>query len=153
MPRKQTDEQKDDLEAVFARHTNKWKNVDYVGAWLVKAAQYNLGCRAPFAFVATNSLCQGQQVPITWAVLRDLGFKIRFAYTSFVWANLAKNRAGVTVIVVGMDADPQGDRYLFSGDNMRVVERINPYLTEHDVNIVPASRRPLFVGVPMDYGV
>ena len=94
--RKQTDEQKSDLQAVFAQYTTKWKNVDYVGAWLVKAAQYNGHCRAPFTFVATNSLCQGQQVPITWAVLRDLGFRIRFAYASFIWSNLAKNRAGVT---------------------------------------------------------
>lgn len=151
--RKQTDEQKDDLQAVFSRYTTKWKNVDYVGAWLIKAAQYNGHCRAPFSFVATNSLCQGQQVPITWAILRDLGFKIRFAYTSFIWSNLAKNRAGVTVIVVGLDSSATGDRHLITGDNKRVVENINPYLTEHKIDIVPASRRPLFVDVAMDYGV
>ena len=151
--RKQSDEQKSDLHAVFSRYTTKWKNVDYVGAWLVKAAQYNVSCRAPFAFVATNSLCQGQQVPITWIVLRDLGFRIRFAYTSFIWSNLAKNRAGVTVIVVGLDSDNSGERYLISGENKRVVENINPYLTEHKIDVVTASRRPLFVDVAMDYGV
>lgn len=73
--RKQTDEQKSDLLAVFSGVTTKWKNVDYVGAWLLKAAQYNKHCKARFAFVATNSLCQGQQVPITWAILNDLGCK------------------------------------------------------------------------------
>lgn len=151
--RKQTDEQKSDLQAVFSRYTSKWKNVDYVGAWLVKAAQYNVSCCAPFAFVATNSLCQGQQVPITWAVLRDLGFRIRFAYTSFIWSNLAKNRAGVTVIVVGLDSDTSGMRCLISGENKRVVDNINPYLTEHKIDEVTASRRPIFVGVSMDYGV
>ena len=101
--RKQSQDQKSDLEAVFARYTSKWKNADYVGGWLVKAAQYNKSCKAPFAFVATNRLCQGQQVPITWAIMRDMGFTIRFAYTSFIWANLAKNKAGVTVIVVGLE--------------------------------------------------
>ncbi|KLV30441.1 class I SAM-dependent DNA methyltransferase [Priestia megaterium] len=151
--RKQTDEQKGDLQAVFSRYTKKWKNVDYVGAWLVKAAEYNTQCRAPFAFVATNSLCQGQQVPITWAVLRDLGFRIRFAYRSFIWSNLAKNRAGVTVIVVGLDADAGGDRYLIDGENKRLVQNINPYLTEHKIDIVPPSRHPLFTGISMDYGV
>ncbi len=151
--RKQTDEQKGDLQAVFSRHTTKWKNVDYVGAWLVKAAEYNAHCDAPFSFVATNSLCQGQQVPITWAVLRDLGFRIRFAHTSFIWSNLAKNRAGVTVVIVGLDSKAAGNRYLITGDNKRVVENINPYLTDHQVEIVPASRRPLFVDVAMDYGV
>jgi len=151
--RKQTDEQKSDLHAVFSRYTTKWKNVDYVGAWLIKAAQYNSHCRAPFAFVATNSLCQGQQVPITWSILKELGFFIRFAYNSFIWSNLAKNRAGVTVIIVGLDADEVGPRHIIVGDSKRLVEHINPYLTEHKIDIVLASRQPLFVGVPMDYGV
>ena len=151
--RKQTDAQKSDLQFVLSQFTTKWKNADYVGAWLVKAAQYNAHCRAPFAFVATNSLCQGQQVPITWTVLRDLGFRIRFACTSFIWSNLAKNRAGVTVIVVGLDAGASGERYLIAGENKRVVDNINPYLTEHKVDVVSPSRRPLFVPVAMDYGV
>jgi hypothetical protein len=151
--RKQTDDQKRDLEAVFSAVTKSWKNVDYVGAWLLKAAQYNHHCQAPFAFVATNSLCQGQQVPITWALLRKFGCEIRFAYTSFIWSNLAKNRAGVTVIIVGLDFVDGGHRYLITGDNRRIVSHINPYLTEHQVEVVTASRRPLFTGVVMDYGV
>lgn len=151
--RKQSDEQKSDLEAVFARVTSKWKNVDYVGAWLLKAALYNKHCNAPFAFVATNSLCQGQQVPITWAILDAMGCRIRFAHTSFVWSNLARNRAGVTVIIVGLDFDEAGTRTIFTGDSRRTVPYINPYLTEHRIKIVEASRRPLFVEPAMDYGV
>jgi hypothetical protein len=151
--RKQTDDQKSDLEIVFSSVTKNWKNVDYVGAWLLKGAQYNRHCRAPFAFVATNSLCQGQQVPITWALLRSIGCRIRFAYTSFIWSNLAKNRAGVTVIIVGLDFIESGARYLIAGDNKRIVENINSYLTEHEVDLVRASRRPIFTDVAMDYGV
>ena len=151
--RKQSDEQKNDLELVFSRVTKKWKNVDYVGAWLLKAALYNKSCDSRFAFVATNSLCQGQQVPITWALLESLGCRIRFAHTSFKWANLARSKAGVTVIVVGLDTFPSGDRYLYTGDNKRSVENINPYLTEHKVDIIEASRRPIFLNVVMDYGV
>ncbi|MDT3670873.1 MAG: DNA methyltransferase [Aromatoleum sp.] len=151
--RKQTDEQKADLEAVFANITSKWKNVDYVGAWLLKAALYNQHCNARFAFVATNSLCQGQQVPITWSILGEMGCHIRFAHTSFVWSNLAKNRAGVTVIIVGLDFDESGARTILTGDSRRTVTHINPYLTEHRIKIVEASRRPLFVEPVMDYGV
>lgn len=151
--RKQTAEQKKDLEVVFSAVTTSWKNVDYVGAWLLKAAQYNKNCHAPFAFVATNSLCQGQQVPITWAILKDMGCRIRFAHTSFIWSNLAKNRAGVTVIIVGLDYDSGAPRYLINGENRRSVDHINPYLTEHNVDVVLASRRPLFLGIGMDYGV
>ncbi|UVL08343.1 lactate dehydrogenase [Pseudomonas rhodesiae] len=151
--RKQTEEQKSDLERIFAKYSTKWKNVDYVGAWLIKAAEYNRHSQAPFAFVATNSLCQGQQVPITWTILRELGFGIRFAHTSFLWSNLAQNKAGVTVIIVGLDSSNTGDRYLISAENKRTVEYINPYLTEHNVSVVSASRRPLHIAPAMDYGV
>jgi hypothetical protein len=57
------------------------------------------------------------------------------------------------VIVVGLDASATGDRYLIAGENKRIVENINPYLTEHKIDIVPPSRRPVFVDVSMDYGV
>jgi hypothetical protein len=36
--RKQQAQDKEDLERVFSGLTGKWKNVDYVGAWLMKAA-------------------------------------------------------------------------------------------------------------------
>lgn len=151
--RKQTEEQKADLESVFSGLTTKWKNVDYVGAWLLKAAIYNKKCQARFAFVATNSLCQGQQVPITWAIVQKLGCRIRFAHQPFKWSNLAQRKAGVTVIVVGLDADDGGERSLYTGDNRRIVDNINPYLTEHKIRIIEASRLPMFCEVGMDYGV
>ena len=151
--RKQSEDQKRDLEAVFSKITGKWKNVDYVGAWLLKAAQYNQVASCKFAFVATNSLCQGQQVPITWAIMAELGCRIRFAHHSFTWANLARNKAGVTVVVVGVDSEQMGERYLYTGESRRTVSNINPYLTEHNVQIIEASRKPLFVPYAMEYGV
>lgn len=151
--RKQKAQEKEDLERVFSGLTKKWKNVDYVGAWLMKAALYNDSCAAPFAFVATNSLCQGQQVPITWSLLLKRGFKIRFAHTSFTWSNLAANKAGVTVVVTGVDREPGGSRFIFSDESKREVGNINPYLTEHQISVVEASKKPLFSSVSMEYGV
>ncbi|MFV1582650.1 MULTISPECIES: class I SAM-dependent DNA methyltransferase [unclassified Phaeobacter] len=151
--RKQKPYEKEDLEQVFGGITSKWKNVDYVGAWLMKAAIYNDVCHAPFSFVATNSICQGQQVPITWDLLLKRGFRIRFAHTSFTWSNLAANKAGVTVVVTGVDRDSGGARWIYTGENRREVTNINPYLTEHNISVVPASRRPIFSKVAMDYGV
>jgi hypothetical protein len=151
--RKQERQEKEDLERVFSNLTTKWKNVDYVGAWLLKAAMYNEVCRAPFAFVTTNSLCQGQQVPITWKILLDRGFRIRFAHTSFKWSNLASNKAGVTVIVTGVDREPGGMRRIFTDEIVREVANINPYLTDHNISVVPASKKPAATGVPMEYGV
>jgi hypothetical protein len=151
--RKQSADQKEDLQSVFSALTSKWKNVDYVGGWFLKAAQHARSSRAKFAFVATNSLCQGQQVPITWKLLIDQGFRIRFAHTSFKWRNLATKNAGVTVIVVGVDNEVAGTRYLFSGDERKAVDHINPYLTEAAVDIVQAERKPRFTECLMDYGV
>lgn len=151
--RKQKPHEKQDLERVFAGLTSKWKNVDYVGAWLLKAAMYNDVCCAPFSFVATNSLCQGQQVPITWALLQSRGFRIRFAHTSFKWANLAANKAGVTVVVTGVDREAGGPRAIYSDGNRKEVDNINPYLTEHKIDVVPAQKKPLFTQEPMEYGV
>jgi hypothetical protein len=151
--RKQSAQEKQDLQNVFSGVTSKWKNVDYVGAWLMKAALYNDDCHAPFAFVATNSLCQGQQVPITWALLLQRDFKIRFAHTSFKWSNLAANKAGVTVVVAGVDRVQGGQRRIYADDNVRVVGNINPYLTDHEIVAVSAEKKPRFTLVPMEYGV
>jgi hypothetical protein len=151
--RKQDSQEKEDLERVFSGVTSKWKNVDYVGAWLMKAALYNDSCYAPFSFVATNSLCQGQQVPITWALLLQRGFRIRFAHTSFKWSNLAANKAGVTVVVTGVDRDPNGSRWIYTDGIVREVANINPYLTEHNISVVPAEKKPRFTSIPMEYGV
>jgi hypothetical protein len=151
--RKQTAEQKRDLEIVFAGITSEWKNVDYVGAWLVKAAQYNQCSKAPFAFVSTNSLCQGQQVPITWAFLLSQGLSIRFAFTPFKWSNLASNKAGVTVVIVGLDNEKGCPCRLYSGDEVASVDYINPYLTTQRVNIVKALRKPAFIDAELSYGV
>jgi hypothetical protein len=151
--RKQDFQEKEDLERVFSGITTKWKNVDYVGAWLMKAALYNDACYAPFSFVATNSLCQGQQVPITWAILLQRGFRIRFAHTSFKWSNLAANKAGVTVVVTGVDRDPNGSRWIYADGSIREVANINPYLTEHNISFVPAEKKPRFTAIPMEYGV
>ncbi|MDG5746769.1 N-6 DNA methylase [Qipengyuania sp. XHP0207] len=151
--RKQERQEKEDLERVFSSLTTQWKNVDYVGAWLMKAAMYNEVCHAPFAFVTTNSLCQGQQVPITWKILLDRGFRIRFAHTSFKWSNLAANKAGVTVIVTGVDKEPGGIRRIITDESVREVANINPYLTDHTISVVPASKKPKWTKIPMEYGV
>lgn len=151
--RKQSAEQKSDLEYVFSGFTTQWKNVDYVGAWFLKAAQYSKSCTAAFAFVATNSICQGQQVPITWKLITEMGFSIRFAHRPFNWSNLASNKAGVTVVVVGLDGKNGGSRMLIDGEIGASVEHISPYLNTQKVDIVEARRTPLSLNAYLEYGV
>jgi len=151
--RKQTAEQKNDLENVFGKVTSAWKNIDFVGAWLWKAAEYNKRSEAPFAFVATNSICQGQQVSIIWKLLIDEGFVIRAAHTSFKWKNLAQNNAGVTVVIVVVDRKPSGERFLISEDVVKQVNSISPYLVEGGAKIVESTKTPISHNITMDYGV
>src|SRR5690625_7686791 len=82
----------------------------------MNAADYCTHTQASAAFVATNSICQGQQVAILWPPVFDTGCQIEFAYTSFKCANLASHNAGVTVVIVGISAQPRTPRRLFSLD-------------------------------------
>ena len=160
----QSKNQKDDLRVVFEGRVNGWKSLDYVAAWLMKAADYGTKANAASAFVTTNSLCQGQQVPILWPILFKTGHEITFAHTSFKWANLASHNAGVIVIVVGI-SNKKGDRkrlYSLDPDGLvleKVCNNINPYLVEGPNLVVESRRAPprgsalmFFGNMPRDGG-
>jgi hypothetical protein len=151
--RMQVNEQKNELDHLFSGLTPKWKNIDYVAGWFLKAAQYNRLSENTFAFVATNSLCQGQQVAIIWKLLISWGFKIRFANISFKWKNLASNNAGVTVSIIGLDNRNDGARYIISGGNVKKVSKISPYLIESDSEIIAETAKPLSLDLQMEYGI
>jgi hypothetical protein len=160
----QSEQQKYDLETVFSGRLDGWKSLDYVAAWLMKAAEYGSKTRAASAFVVTNSVCQGQQVPIIWPAILSTGHEISFAHTSFKWSNLASNNAGVTVIIIGLTNERGVRKRLYSLDgDGKVVEKIcsniNPYLVDGPNLVVEAERRPinglpqmLFGNMPRDGG-
>ncbi|WP_291939467.1 DNA methyltransferase [Limnohabitans sp.] len=153
----QSDEQKDDLKKIFEPRGVAWKSLDYVAGWFMKAAEYGVRANAAAAFVSTNSICQGLQVPILWPAIFDTGHQIVFAHTSFKWSNLASNNAGVTVAIVGISSTPHPIRRLFSisEDNSmqeRQVDYINAYLAAGRVNSVEQERRPISAVSPMLFG-
>jgi hypothetical protein len=155
--REQTAEQKEDLRRTFASRTAAWKTFDYVAAWFMKAVDYGAHVRSAAAFVATNSICQGQHVPLLWPVILEAGHEIFFAHTSFKWANLASNNAGVTVAVIGISNHAQKSRRLFSssdGDRSTIKEaaNINPYLIEGPNRLVSKSSRPISNLPELSYG-
>ena len=129
----QSKEQKEDLQRIFEGRTKSWKSLDYVAGWFMKAADYGLHTPTVSAFVSTNSICQGQQVPILWPLISDTGHQITFAHTSFKWKNLASHNAGVTVAIVAISNHAGAVRRLFSiaEDGETVVKEaanINAYL-------------------------
>lgn len=143
--KKQSEEQKSDLQFVFDGRIKNWKSLDYVAAWFMKAADYGTQVKSTAAFVATNSICQGQSVPILWPVLFKSGQNIVFAHTSFKWANLANHNAGVTVVIVGISKNITQRRQLYSMDDndavvLREVSNINAYLVgSSNIEVKPVS--------------
>lgn len=153
----QTVEQKADLQAIFEGRTKRWKSLDYVSGWFMKAADYGTMTDAVAALVSTNSICQGRQVGTLWPLIFDTGHEIDFAHTSFKWANLAAHNAGVTVVIVGLSNRGGRQRHLYTqGDDGKVVVReatnINPYLVPAENLFVRAAAEPLGAVAEMSFG-
>jgi len=153
----QQDEQKEDLRALFDGRTSAWKSLDYVAGWFIKAADYGTKTKSTAAFVSTNSICQGQQVPILWPLIFETGHQISFAHTSFKWGNLASYNAGVIVAIVAISRDPSSPRRLFSvAEDGSIIERqvsnINAYLIAGANRTINVARNPIANLSPMLFG-
>ncbi len=151
-----SDREKEDLAAVFGATGIPWKSLDYVLGWFQKALEYCSDRTSSCAFVATNSICQGQQVPAFWPPHFQSGARIHFARTSFKWRNLARSNAGVTVVVVGLSFVLQKARlYVEDGTQTPFERRVNfigPYLIPDTATVVHKVSDPIN-GLPgMDYG-
>jgi hypothetical protein len=134
--RKQNQEQKDDLKLVFGKD---YKSLDYVTAWFYKGANYIKGKNAKYAFVSTNSICQGLLVTLLWNRILSLNIEIDFAYPSFKWNNNAKGNAGVTVIIVGLRNISDGNKYLIQNSIKRQAKNINPYLLDASNTVITSK--------------
>jgi len=153
----QSPEQKADLGSVFEARTKNWKSLDYVAGWFMKAADFGLRTPSVAAFVSTNSICQGQLVPILWSAIFKTGHEIVFAHTSFKWANLASHNAGVTVVIVAISKTVDRSRQLFSVSEdgsvvVREADNINAYLVAAPNVQVQARTVPLGDVTGMQFG-
>jgi hypothetical protein len=153
----QTKQEKAEIKSVFQSLTKRYGSLDYVTCWFLKAAQYAKNHPTSFAFVATNSICQGGQVPVLWPILYQLGVDIFFAYQSFKWGNLAAHNAMVTVIIVGLKPYAERQRKLFlggeNGEHFELsTDTIGPYLIPGSRVIVNGQTNPLSDLSPMSLG-
>jgi len=153
----QSKEQKAEIKEVVAGRTNSPGFLDYISGWFLKAADWLKQASGSAAFVSTNSICQGQAVPLLWPILFEGGIEIRFAHTSFKWANLASHNAGVTVAIIGIGLTSGETKTLWEeGDDGRSIKRegtsITPYLTLGEPVIVEKRRVPLAGVAEMEFG-
>lgn len=145
--------QKEDMNYVFAK-VKGWKNLDYIACWVYLGAHYISKNHSKCAFVATNSICQGEQVELLWKPIFDLQVNLFFAYKSFKWKNNAKNNAGVTCTIVGLESMQNIQTcYFFDESKKLEVSFISPYLIPTETNFIVSKRNSPFCDVPpMDYG-
>lgn len=139
--RMQGAEQKADLERCFGKD---YKNLDYISLWFYKGAAYLRAVgRSSLAFVSTNSVCQGQHVPLLWPRVLGQDLEIGFAHSSFKWSNNAKGQAGVTVAIVGLRRKSTQPKYLYSEGLQQQVKNINAYLIDAADVYVESRTKPL----------
>jgi hypothetical protein len=144
----QTPEQKLDLKTLFAAHTTSWRLLNYISAWFLKLAHYGSACDCRGAFVAINTVCQGQHATVFWPIIYAQGHRIAFAHEPFKWRNLASNNAGVTVVIIGLAKRPLSSAALYSEEPdgkaaVRKVEKIGPYLVPNVDTLVLKHRKSI----------
>ena len=138
----QSKEQKKDIEFV-CKNKNRYKDLDYISCWFILACKYINSTFIKTAFVTTNSITQGEQVPMLWSLIFQHNIEISFAHTSFKWSNNAKNKAGVSCVIIGLYKKRLENKYIYSDNNKKAVRAINPYLSEGENCIVMRSFKPL----------
>ena len=127
----QEENHKADMEVVF-KGRDKWKALDYISCWFYLGSLYIKESNAKLAFVSTNSISQGEQVPLIWPAIFENGVCISFGYRSFKWTNNAKYNAGVTCTIIGLaNIKDHKQSYLYKTDGtIMTVSDLSPYLFE-----------------------
>ncbi len=155
----QTDEQKQDMAKLFP----KVAILDYVACWFLLAAQcLKHSPKTKIAFVATNSITQGEQVAALCNTLKPYQIEINFAYRSFKWINEGKGQAAVYCVIIGFSKktsprskktkDSEKPKYIYEHDKIITAKNINLYLTDAPDILVKSRRSPLCDVPAMLYG-
>ena len=133
-------QQKDDLKNVCGK-IKGIGNLDYVSGWYFKAAEYIQNTKIKVCFVSTNSITQGEQVPILWKhLMDDFNIVINFAYRTFVWNSEAKDKAHVHVVIIEFELKDSSKKVIYDESGRpKIVKEIDGYLLEAP-NVVIENR-------------
>ena len=132
----QSYEQKNEVVSTF-HGVNNCRILDYISNWFLLGADYIKKTQAKYAFVSTNSICQGEQVGVLWPEILKRNVNIFFAHHSFKWTNNAKYNAGVTCVIIGLcNKNEKVKKRLFDSERYTEVNLISPYLTKDNETIV-----------------
>lgn len=150
--KEQSREQKSDLVSVW-ENAKGTGNLDYVTGWYKKTAEVVQDSRIQVAFVSTNSITQGEQVPIFWRQMFNMGIHIDFAYRTFRWDSEASIKAHVHCVIIGFSVLPEKKkRRLYTTENYQEVNNINPYLVDAPSVLIEGRSRSICNALPILYG-
>jgi hypothetical protein len=145
----QNADQRADMVTVFRDFKNTG-DMDYVVSWFYRAAEYIQGTQIRVGLVATNSITQGEQVPIVWGLLFGrYRVKIHFAHRTFAWESEARGKAHVHVVIIGFAAFDITTKRIYDYDTdsdhpvVSEAKNISPYLTPGSDSFVTKRTKPL----------
>ena len=150
----QGSEQKKDIENLFGKIKGV-QDLDYVCGWFRKAAVLIQGTNIHVGFVATNSICQGAQVPILWDVLLNTFYShIDYAYQTFKWESEASEKAAVHCVIVGFSCSESHKLkpLYFSDGSRQLVQNISPYLVDGPSVFAVSQKTPICDVPQMNFG-
>ncbi len=148
----QGSQQKNEVQDIFG-DIKDVQDLDYVTCWYKIAAQMMVGTNIEAAFVSTNSVSQGSQVPILWNVLlNEYHIHINFAHQTFKWNSESSNKAAVHCVIIGFSCINHKIKTLYSQGIGKQVENISPYLVEGGDYFVTAQKQALCAVPKMSFG-
>ena len=143
-------EQVSDMDEVFADFGNYGK-LDYVASWFKKSADIIAETAIRCAFVATNSLVQGESVATMWKpFFENLNMKIDFAWHTFCWDSEANSKAHVHCVIIGFsDNNVLTVKTIFIDDSQSIkADNINGYLFDAPNVFIQNRGSVLMAGLP-----
>ena len=140
-----TKQQKEDVEILFPGI----KNIDYVSCWFKKACDTIRMTKTECAFVATNSITQGETVGRLWD---RLDVTINFAWSTFSWNSEATEKAHVHCVIIGFSHLDREHKFLYNDAGAKECQNINAYLIDAPDIIVNSRTKQLCDVPPMIYG-
>ena len=144
--------QKSELMQLFK--DNKRAGVlDYVSCWYKKAADFIQNSTIKVAFVSTNSITQGEQVPVLWKELfEQKKIHINFAYRTFQWDSEATAKAHVHCVIIGFSTIGKDQSMIYQGEERIEAKNITPYLTDGPIVFIESRKQPICDVPPITKG-
>lgn len=148
----QSKAQKEDMLSIYIDEKGKpYKTagkIDYVAGWFFKASSLMQNSRIKTAFVATNSISQGEQVSSVWKPLVDrFNVQLDFAYKTFKWDSEASLKAHVFCVIIGFsekdDSVKKAKKIFLNNSEVIEVKNINPYLIDFRNIWIESRAKPL----------